>query len=89
MGKTEEMKKLLKRNKVLFGHTAQKMAVHILFDEVDKAFELLPKVLQEAQYETKIRKIKEWPLFKHLRNDRRFITAFEQGLTQLVESEKP
>lgn len=75
LGQHEKMNKLLKRIKA--ATNLHKLAIYILYGQADKAFELLPSIVEEVEYDAERRRMRNWPLFKYLRNDSRFISAFE------------
>ncbi len=78
LGEMEKMRKILRR-KDLPNSKPHKMAIHILLNEIDKGFQLFPDVIEAVKFDSERKKMMEWPLFKHLRNDKRFINAFKSG----------
>jgi hypothetical protein len=76
IGQNDKLRKLVLSLNVPQNIATYKMAIHILLNENDKAFELLPKAIDEATYGAERRRMKEWPLFRPIQEDSRFKGAF-------------
>lgn len=76
LNKNEELDKELKQMKVSTLSPIFKMAYYTLLEDKDKILELIPhcKLVDEM----KIEWVYEWPLFKHIRQDKDFVKQIEE-----------
>jgi hypothetical protein len=76
LGEIEEMERVLSERDWSSCATKFRLALHVLRDEEGSVFELLPKAI--AVEEVGRQALEEWPLFRSLRTNQRFLEAIEQ-----------
>ena len=74
-GEVEEMERVLSEHDWSSCATKFRLALHVLRDEEEATFELLPKAI--AIEEVERHALDEWPLFRSLRTSQKFIDVIE------------
>lgn len=75
-GDLEDMERVLSERDWSSSATEFRLALHVLRDEEEATFELLPKAIAIGEVER--RDLEEWPLFRSLRPSQRFIDVIER-----------
>jgi hypothetical protein len=76
LGRHDEMEQLLSSYDWSSSTTEFRLALHVLRDEEDEFFQLLPQAISEEVIGC--HELREWPLFCHLRQKPRFVAIMEQ-----------